>query len=138
MVWISRAAYSNSKECLVALLVAGADVSALTEDGWTPLHSACRWNAAKCVEILLNWGADVNKTTNGGQTPLHLAAFCKNSDESVQMLLLHPKIRPMAKNCQQDTPADIARRNGNRSDWFDLVSTSAMLECPNNKKDRKQ
>lgn len=118
---LHRAAYSSSKECLVALLMSGADISATTADVWTPLHSACRWNRANCAEILLNWGADVNKVTQGGQTPLHLAAFCAKSTDTLQLLLLNPKIKAMAKNCQGDTPVDIARRNGNPVDMFDLV-----------------
>jgi len=118
---LHRAAYSGSKESLVILLSFGADLSALTADGWTPLHSASRWNRAACVEILLSWGADVNKSTTGGQTPLHLAAVCPDSSDTLMILLLQPKIKPMQKNCQDDTPKDIAKRNANPTDVFDLA-----------------
>ena len=51
---ICRASYSNHAEVVNFLLLsAGADLSARTADGWTPLHSAARWNAYACVEILL-------------------------------------------------------------------------------------
>lgn len=118
---LHRAAYSDNREVCVALLMAGSDLAARTNDGWTPLHSASRWNSASCVELLLAWGADVNSTTQGGQTPLHLAAFCAKSRNSLLLLLNHPRIQPMTKNCQEDTPADIARRNGNSVDLFDLL-----------------
>ena len=69
-----------------------------------------RWNAASCVEVLLAWGADVNAETQGRQTPLHLAAFCGNSRDTLQLLLMHPDLRPLSFNCQHDTPRDIALR----------------------------
>ena len=51
---ICRASYANHAEVVnFLLLCAGADLSARTADGWTPLHSAARWNAYACVEILL-------------------------------------------------------------------------------------
>ncbi len=105
----------------MTLLSSGADISALTEDGWTPLHSACRWNQTDCVETLISWVADINKATVGGQTPLHLAAVTPNSLNTLQILLIQPNIKTMTKNCQNDTPLDIAKRNSNPTDIFDLV-----------------
>lgn len=127
---LHRAAYSGSHESLVLLLKNGADISALTSDGWTPLHSACRWNRTRCVETLLAWGADVNASTIGGQTALHLAAVTPDSRPTLETLLLHPKLEAMSKNCQEDTPLDIAMRNSNPTDLFLLAlpcfsSTSA-------------
>jgi ankyrin repeat protein len=55
---------------------------------WTPLHSACRWNAFDCVEMLLAWGGNVNAVTHGGQTPLHLAAFFGKSRETIQVAVV--------------------------------------------------
>ena len=119
---LHRASYSNHPQIALALLRAGADITARTEDElWQPIHSACRWNAAETLEVLLSWGADVNATTNGGQTPLHLAAFCGSSRKSLQLLLVHPKLKSITKNVQGDTPKDIAMRNGNCVDLFDLV-----------------
>jgi len=88
---------------------------------WHPLHSACRWNASSCVEILLNQGANVNAQTRGCQTPLHLAAFSGNSRSTLELLLMHPYIQPDVKNCQQDTAKDIALRNKNSPELFDLT-----------------
>ncbi len=42
---------------MVRLLLAnGADPLALTDTGWTPLHSAAKWNNVDIVELLLNAG----------------------------------------------------------------------------------
>ena len=49
------------------LLEHGADLSAETEDGWQPLHSACKWNNARCVARLLEHGADANAKSRGGE-----------------------------------------------------------------------
>ena len=119
---LHRASYSNHPKMVQYLLKAGADITAGTdEEQWQPIHSACRWNATEALEILLNWGADVNATTNGGQTPLHLAAFCGKSQNTLEILLMHPKLKSMTKNAQGDTPKDIAQRNGNCVELFDLA-----------------
>jgi len=49
------------------LLRHGANISAETEDGWQPLHSACKWNNARCVVKLLEHGADPNAASKGGK-----------------------------------------------------------------------
>ena len=119
---LHRASYSNHPKIVQYLLKQGADITAGTdEEQWQPIHSACRWNAAEALEVLLNWGADVNATTNGGQTPLHLAAFCGKSQNSLELLFMHPKLKSMTKNSQGDTPKDIAMRNGNCVELFDLA-----------------
>jgi len=54
--------------CGVQLLLShGANISAETEDGWQPLHSACKWNNARCVAKLLEHGADPNAASKGGK-----------------------------------------------------------------------
>lgn len=45
----------------------GANISARTDDGWQPLHSACKWNSADCAAKLLAYGADINALSNGGK-----------------------------------------------------------------------
>ena len=116
---LHRASYSNHLDAARLLLQSGADLSATTHEGWTPLHSACRWNSSKVVELLLGWGADPNRPTEGGQTPLHLAAFCERSRATLQLLLMCDLVHGNVKNCQGDTPRDIAARNSNGVTLFD-------------------
>ena len=78
---LHRAAYSHHPHMITLLLDRGADPLALTEGGWTALHSAARWNSYKCVEILLRL-IPVNITTHGGQTPLHVACQSHNKVSS--------------------------------------------------------
>lgn len=49
------------------LLENHANPNALTNDNWTPLHSACKWNHVECVEKLLEAGTDINALTKGGK-----------------------------------------------------------------------
>ena len=57
---LHRASYGGHADVVAFLLLsAGADVGARTADGWTPLHSAARWNAFACVEVLLAQGGTV-------------------------------------------------------------------------------
>lgn len=62
---------------LQALLAAGADVSARTLEGWSPLHSAATARDLTSLTALLATGADVNARDNDGETPLHRAALIR-------------------------------------------------------------
>ncbi|XP_071099047.1 ankyrin-3-like [Haliotis cracherodii] len=68
------------------LFDAGATVKMTSSDGYTLLHSSCRYNP-KVVSFLLEKGASVNHCSNvTGDTPLHKAARW-GSTECVDMLL---------------------------------------------------
>ena len=95
---IRRAAYSDHFSVLELLLESGSDPLARTEDGWTALHSAARWNCARCVERLL-LVTPVNTVTRGGQTALHLTCQ-SNNRETLELLLAHPDIDPTITNNQ--------------------------------------
>ena len=58
-----------------ALIEAGADVGATTDQGSTPLHWAANKNAEGVARLLVAKGADVNARTSKGYTPLHWAAI---------------------------------------------------------------
>lgn len=101
-----------------------ACVNALTIDGWTPLHSAARWNAFESLRILLENGADVNAVSHGGLAPLHLAADTGKQNECLTLLLLHPSIDTTIVNKAGDTALQIASRSGNFTYLFDLAKQS--------------
>ncbi|KAL0279672.1 UNVERIFIED_CONTAM: hypothetical protein PYX00_001177 [Menopon gallinae] len=118
---LHRACYSDHVEIVDYLLSIGADYSAQTEDLWQPLHSACCWNNAFCAAKLLEAGADINAASKGGQTPLHLAASFGNAKETLQLLLMNPKLKPDLKNDTNETAFDIAQRTGTCYGLFQLV-----------------
>ena len=68
------AAGNNHADVVKQLLVAGADVNAITRfSKVTPLHVAAKYNGAQSAKQLLISGADVNYQSTWG-TPLHYAA----------------------------------------------------------------
>ncbi|PIO57860.1 ankyrin repeat protein [Teladorsagia circumcincta] len=92
----------------------------LTNQGWTPLHSAANWGNYEVIGRLISHGVDVNARSNGSVTALHLAisSRCENSENvfhSVRYLLQAPGIDVGIRSGSGDTPAELARR------------TSAML-----------
>ena len=97
---------------------------ALTEGGWTALHSAARWNCHECVEILLRH-VPVNTCTSGGQTALHLACQ-SNNRETLELLLTHPDIDPGIVNNQGDTARMVAERMGALAALFDVVTLPGL------------
>ena len=51
----------------------GADVAAVDQHGWTPLHAAARAGAAATVGVLLSAGASVHARAALGSTPLEVS-----------------------------------------------------------------
>ena len=72
------------------LIEKGANLSACTKEGWTPLHSASRWGHHQVVGRLLAAGANVNAQSTGKQAPLHVASVNREARKTVQLLLAHP------------------------------------------------
>ena len=68
----------NGTDCIQPLLDNGATLEALSFNGRTPLHYACRGASKEAVTILLRHGADLKRKDNHGRTALHLAVL---SDE---------------------------------------------------------
>lgn len=65
---LHRAAYGNHLDTTSYLLSLGANVSMKTEMGWTPLHSACKWNNYVIAARLLAAGADPRTLSDGGKS----------------------------------------------------------------------
>ena len=65
----------NNKSLVKELIESMADeeLNTTNKDGWTPLHTACRWGHKDTVISLLEKGADVNTPDNDGDTPLNNA-----------------------------------------------------------------
>jgi uncharacterized protein len=98
----------------IEVLLAGnrALVSAISPDGWTPLHLACHFGREEAARALVNKGADVAaRSTNAmANTPLHAAAAGRSA--AVGKLLLD---RGAIANARQNggwTPLHAAAQNG--------------------------
>lgn len=90
------------------LLAAGADVSARTVDGWSPLHSAATARDVASLTALLASGADVNASDDGGETPLHGAARIRELPNVAELLAAGADVD--ARNVAGDTPLHHAVR----------------------------
>ena len=87
----------------------GADVNAMSEDGWTPLLEAVRADAS-LVELLLANGADPNEASDRGYTPLMRAAGLGKLD--VVRLLLDAGADRETRDVDGKTAAELAREGG--------------------------
>jgi len=122
---LHRAAYEDFPDAVQFLLDRGASVHARTLEGWTPLHSAARWNAHRALKLLLAVpGAPVNAETDAGLTPLHCAAQQRDSRESLILLLLHPGRVDPEPRPGFDTAFELAGRNGPYAYLFDITRPS--------------
>ena len=96
-------------EDITQCLVAGADVHARTENGWTPLHRAARLTEIpEVVTTLVAAGADVSARTQPGETPLHKAAR-NTKTNAVVGVLLAAGADPHARSGVGETPLHVVR-----------------------------
>lgn len=80
---LHRASYEGHEDVVRTLLLRGADVSALTLDGWQPLHCACRWGKVRAAAfIALGWVTNLISrpiffliSLPNGQIPFPLVEF---------------------------------------------------------------
>lgn len=80
-------------------------VTAIDDDGYTPLHRACYNNFEDIAKLLLQYKADPNAKTNMGWTPLHSA--CKWSNAQCALLLLQHGANVNAQSDGLQTPLHI-------------------------------
>lgn len=80
-----QAVKDNNFTQLKALILLRADVNAVSEQGETALHEACRLGHLDLIIKLLESGADINREVNG-ETPLSVARQA-NQPEVVQLLI---------------------------------------------------
>ncbi|XP_054744323.1 ankyrin repeat domain-containing protein 49-like [Anastrepha obliqua] len=81
-------------------------VSAVDDDGYTPLHRACYNNFVDIAKLLLQYKADPNARTKLGWTPLHSA--CKWSNAECAGLLLQHGADVNARSEGDQTPLHVA------------------------------
>lgn len=73
------AAYNGNFELCRTLILMGADVNAVENEGNTPLHYACMKHHSEIVDLLLQMEA-IQNSNNKGETPLMLANLHRNTN----------------------------------------------------------
>ena len=98
---------NNTLSCVPALLAAGADANAKTNDGSSALYlvAGCRdlKVSASVAESLLKYGAHPDESTTAGNTPLLVAVFRNNRD--LVKVLLQAGAKPV-EMIRRDHPAE--------------------------------
>jgi ankyrin repeat protein len=69
------------------LLAKGADVTARSNGGFTPIHYAASVGAEAVAELLLAHHADVNATDDTGETPLRVGSV--SHEDLMELLRQH-------------------------------------------------
>ncbi|NWI63121.1 ANK1 protein, partial [Todus mexicanus] len=80
------------------------------QNGFTPLHIACKKNHIRVMELLLKTGASIDAVTESGLTPLHVAAFMGHLP--IVKTLLQRGASPNVSNVKVETPLHMAARAG--------------------------
>ena len=79
----------NNETTVAALLAAGADKEAKTDDGSTPLHQAVGHGHTHIAKLLLDAGVLVNSIDERGNRPLHIAAARGHTELLILLLQNH-------------------------------------------------
>ncbi|HEX9044773.1 MAG TPA: ankyrin repeat domain-containing protein [Candidatus Limnocylindrales bacterium] len=106
------AAFFGSTDVAWALIGAGADVDAVSDNEMTvrPLHSAAAGRHVAICRALVEAGADVNAAQRGGFTPLMSAA--RNGDAELVELLLAAGANATGRADDGHDAADLALSGG--------------------------
>ena len=75
-----KAPFKKSKDIILALIKAGANVNQCNEEGLTLLHQAILKEDSATAIFLLENGADMNARTANRETPLQLSVHCRLSE----------------------------------------------------------
>lgn len=89
----------------------GSPLSVPANNDMCPLHFAAYGNKVDVIAYFLSQGVDIDIAFDQKRTALHHAAY-KGYVESIRYLLDHGA-DPTIKDCDDQTPEDYARNNGN-------------------------
>ncbi len=107
-------------EAVQFLIDRGADISAKTKDGKTPLHySMHNVINPEITKFLIQKGADVNAADNDGNTPMHyLSGYLPVPVEDTILLLIENGADINARNKAGKTRLDIAKEERHPNEEF--------------------
>ncbi len=105
--------WQERKDCIEALLAAGADINIGDRDGNTPLHRIAASTIGgddKVAKILLAAKPRLDIKNNAGQTPLHVAArgWLSSNAPGIMLQMLEAGADFTAPDAQGKTSLDIA------------------------------
>jgi hypothetical protein len=112
----ATSAYVSAQEgndrCLSLLAKHGADLSNAENEGYAPIHTACRYGRYACVEVLLDCRVDSDLRTSdkNGYTPAIIASMAGHV--KILALLLDRGSDPDLGGSDGTTPAHIACQVG--------------------------
>ena len=139
--------YDADLRVIEALVEAGADVNARTENGHTPLHFApneyipsrplmepghqprSQWYYTAVIKLLVDAGADVNARADNGETPLHWAAFASDDNAASILVLVDAGADPSARDEDGNTPLYKASLENNLASILVLVAAGADVNA---------
>ncbi|TWW78254.1 Ankyrin-3 [Takifugu flavidus] len=102
------------------------DSGLFAQNGFTPLHIACKKNRVKVMELLLKHGASIQAVTESGLTPIHVAAFMGH--ENIVHALTHHGASPNTTNVRGETALHMAARAGQADVVRYLLKNGAKVE----------
>jgi L-ascorbate metabolism protein UlaG (beta-lactamase superfamily) len=114
----------GTPELAEALVINGAKVNLLSNDGFTPLQYAVRSGNIEAVRCMLDHGAFLNvKDEEQGCTELHLAAAMGYGD--IARLLIEKGSCPKMQDNDGKTPLDYAFYYGQSQIGYDMLAAGA-------------
>lgn len=127
-VFLLEAARRNEVECVRCLLLLGADVNSVGNEGMTPLIKACCKGHANVAQVLLDFGADVNLADGSGYTPLHWAAEGNYRGLIANLLRHGGDMSARDKSDGGNTPLDLAAQHPNLPQFISALMYQVLAE----------
>lgn len=115
------AAKQGFGNCVLVLIVFGAEVDARDEYGNTPLMFAAAKGRAVVASYILTADADPDARRDDGKTALHLAAYHGHTETARHLLTAYADVN--ARSDRGETPLHLASRKGNAE------TVSLLLDC---------
>jgi len=110
---VARKSYEFKVANTTTLLGQGADVNAVDDEGYAPLHIAAASDSVDIVQLLLDNGAEINVQSNTGETPLYSAVRNTTPAAAAIMRLLRERgADPTIANEKGQTPLRFVSRFG--------------------------